>query len=581
MADKPYPIRGLGDWWNELRQYINDRPTRSQIPGEIAAEADSPNGVVPRRGGKTKTDGQNIKNLRRPTLVVDKMWPSERHDHQIVWVDEVAKTAYAIGQDNALRKSTWFYNTDEAQHFATPTIRAATTHRWCDYGVFLKTPAGTLLWEENEKATGLTTLRRSTDDGYSSSVVWTSRSPEIRFLGPQSLVRDDKTGYLYIVEYTSSTAPTTAVLWRSTDDGATWTQWVSKPRHDSNPGTIRHWHSARYDSVSERVYFLAGDGNADAGIYRTNAAGTGVEEVVTNSDLVGTLDLPAAARCVDIMFFPTHIAWATDGSGAQDYVLRMARTEIGKASPVVEKVAAVDTTGWWAQRASADGSVWVCSTSTENVGPDPDPGLVHLYAVTDNAEHVDEVAAFNMDGSLLGFASISGLGGASGGGDAFWLRAHGYQGFPYQTQSAFTMRARLGFGVTQISKPGTRGATYTRQSRDSGLVSLNPGETKAFAYTRAPQRTTSLYFFDYGAKVMAPGGVSYAADAKVEIWNASTDTKLFEWSGQSWRYDGGADTAEYYGPFATTAADQIEFRITNSSASAINASAFVEFGWGF
>ncbi len=35
MADKPYPIRGLGDWWNELRQYVNDRPTESKIVDEI------------------------------------------------------------------------------------------------------------------------------------------------------------------------------------------------------------------------------------------------------------------------------------------------------------------------------------------------------------------------------------------------------------------------------------------------------------------------------------------------------------------------------------------------------------------
>ena len=35
MANAPYPIRGLGDWWNELRQYINDRPTESKIVDEI------------------------------------------------------------------------------------------------------------------------------------------------------------------------------------------------------------------------------------------------------------------------------------------------------------------------------------------------------------------------------------------------------------------------------------------------------------------------------------------------------------------------------------------------------------------
>ena len=561
--------------------------------GQMAAVASIPtsefSGVLnaaigdyaPERGGATKTDGQNVARFRRPVFTVDKQWPSARHDHQIVWVDETAKIAYAIGQDNALRKSTWNYATDEAQAFGLPTSKAASTHRWCDSGLFLRIPTtGELLWEEVEKSTGLTTLRRSTDDGHTSTVVWTAPSPVVRFLGPQSLVRDEKTGHLYIVEYTSSDAPAVVSIHRSTDRGATWSAWVTMDRHDSNPGTIRHWHSARYDSVSERVYFLAGDGNADAGIYRTNNAGTGVEAVVTNSDLESMLDLPAGARCVDIMFFPTHIVWATDGSGAQDYVLRMARSEIGKVSPNVEKVAAVDSTGWWAQRASSDGSVWVCSTSTEQAGPEPDKGLVHLYAVTENGLHVDEVAAWVMDGDILGHASVSGLGGGSGGGDAFWLRAHGYQTFPYQTQSAFALRARLGAGVVQVQKPPTRSPVYLEQTRDSGAVSLAPSATMTFGFTRALRRAKALYVRDFGAKVLT-GEPNFYTNAKLEVWNASTSTKLFEWAGQSWRYDGGTDTDEHYGPFACAEADQIEFRLTNTHTAAITASAYIVFGWGF
>ena len=35
MANAPYPIRGLGDWWNELRLYINDRPTETKIVEDL------------------------------------------------------------------------------------------------------------------------------------------------------------------------------------------------------------------------------------------------------------------------------------------------------------------------------------------------------------------------------------------------------------------------------------------------------------------------------------------------------------------------------------------------------------------
>ena len=35
MTNAPYPIRGLGDWWNELRLYINDRPTDTKIVEDL------------------------------------------------------------------------------------------------------------------------------------------------------------------------------------------------------------------------------------------------------------------------------------------------------------------------------------------------------------------------------------------------------------------------------------------------------------------------------------------------------------------------------------------------------------------
>jgi hypothetical protein len=76
----------------------------------------------------------------------------------------------------------------------------------------------------------------------------------------------------------TGTTLTIANINRSTDDGATWAAWKSAPRDDIGSG-IRHWHSARYDSVSQRVYFMAGDTGSSAGIYRVNAGGTDIESL--------------------------------------------------------------------------------------------------------------------------------------------------------------------------------------------------------------------------------------------------------------------------------------------------------------
>lgn len=89
----------------------------------------------------------------------------------------------------------------------------------------------------------------------------------------------------------AATVPTWSIL-RSTDDGVTWKAFKTFNRDaTANPTTaIRHGHSVMYDSVSQRVYFLTGDGENAAGIYRQNAAGTDVETVMTNA-------LAVAAGC--------------------------------------------------------------------------------------------------------------------------------------------------------------------------------------------------------------------------------------------------------------------------------------------
>lgn len=532
-----------------------------------------------------KTDGHGVKNLRRPTLSVDKMYPNARHDHQVVWVDETLKIAYAIGQDNRLRKSTWTAQGDEALVFANSKSGAADGFRWCDDGVFLRIPtSGELLMQQVAKTGGQTTLLRSTDDGTTWTTVWTAPAATKVFLGPNSVCLDANTGYLYLVEYTTDATQTTADIWRSTDKGATWAVWRSYPRADAapgTPGTIRHWHGARYDSVSQRVYFLAGDTNDDAGIWRVNAAGTDIEKVITNAQIAAQFpDTPTCARAVDVMFFPNYIGWATDGGGGQPHVHRLARTQIGQPTPTVERIGAIDNTGWFAAQAASDGSVWVCSTSTETgvVGWTPDPGAAHLYAVSNDGAQLDEVAVMSMPGNALGYASLSCLGGGSGQGDSFWLRAHTYQAYPNQTFSAFQMQARIANGVVQLIKPNNeRPAEYVRESQNSGPLTIGAGATVSWGHTRCPKRTTYLNLLNFGAKVLS-GTIN---KAQFEIRNVTTGTTLFTYTSQNWRQSAFGDTEERWSGFSCTYLDEIEFRITNLDTASITAHAFVTFGWTF
>jgi len=569
-------------WGDDTRLALASTATQPGDLGTAAAE-DVGDFATAAQGAKADTavqqagskgGGQNVHNLRRPTLVVDKMFPSAFHDHQIVHVDEPGKFAYSIGQDRRLRKASWSAAGDEAITFGPRKSSSPDGSSWAADGVFIRSTTGALLMEQRDL--GLTTntvLLRSTaaSDGAAWTTVLTLPANK-RFLGPQSVCQDLTTGYFYAVEYLTGAVETVANVWRSTDDGATWAVFKAMPRSETDvAGKIRHWHSTRYDSVSQRVYFTAGDTSADAGIYRVNAGGTDIEAVLLNSQ-VDTAE--PGARAVDLMFFPTHIVWAVDGG--DPHVRRMARNQIGTPSPTTERGVTINSTGWWTQKAAADGTLWVFSTSTEPIAEAIDTAS-HLYAVSENGAQVDEVAAVVMDGNVLGYSSLSGLGGGSGGGDSFWLRAHNYQQFPNVTYSAFQLRAKVVWGATQIIKPANRAKEYVREGRNT-LQALTASQTLTFGHTRAPFRACRLQILNMGSKILTGGGA-----VKLQVWNVTSSTELMGFAGgQSWRTDSTTDTQEVYDSILCGAGDQIEFRLVETSGSGTpTVTSFIEFGWTF
>lgn len=542
-------------------------PIAAALSNTIGAEVEA---AVPASVG----DGRQVKNLRRPTLVIDKMFPSTFHDHQIMWIDEVGKKAYSIGQDRRFRRSTWAAPNDAAMTFGARISSSPDGSSWAADGIFLRTAANALIMEQRDLGTTTNTVLVRSASG-SDGGVWSTvltLAGGARFLGPQSVCQDANTGYLYAVEYMTGAGLTVANIHRSTDDGVTWTAWKAMPRSETDvAGKIRHWHSCRYDSVSQRVYFMAGDTSADAGIYRVNAGGTDIEPVILNSQIAST---KPGARAVDIAFFPTHLVWPVDGE--DPHVRRMARTQIGAGSPVTERIADLNSTGWWTQKAADDGSVWVCSTATESIGTENDLAS-HLYAISDNGAQVDEIGAVVMDGNTLGYASLSGLGGGNGGGDSFWLRAHNFQTFPNTTYSAFQMRAKVVWGAAPIIKPPQRPKEIIRESRN-GQATLPISGSVTFAHSRAPFRAMRLQILNLGVKRTAGTGT-----VAVQIYNVTTSAALVTYTGgQSWRTDSLTDTTEVYDSILVTTGAQIEFRLVETGGVATaDALGFVEFGWTF
>ena len=529
-------------------------------------------------GGATKADGQNIRNLKRPTLVVDSMFPNARHDHEIVWVDETIGRAYSIGQDKTLRLATWNPALGSRDIGAFPTGQrsfASATQTWAFHGLFFRTASGALLMEQQDA--GVTTIQRSTpaSDGLAWSTVMTCPDDVIP-LGPTAIAQDAVTGYLYFVEYSAGSTLTEIRIMRSTDDGVTWTAWKAMPK-GAGAGTIRHWHGARYDTVSQRVYFTAGEGHAVAGIYRVNAAGTDIEPVVLNGQ-VSIPGIVSPVRAIDVMFFPDYIAWGMDGNdGGQNYILRMARDQIGQPAPVVEVVAKIDNTSWFAQKARADGSIWLCSASSEiGGGPDSDPGVAHLYAVSDNGATVDEVAAVSMEG-LYGAGSLSCLAGPSGG-DTFWLRAHAYQQFPFRKSSAFQLRGRIAFGASPLIKPtNNRHPVYKPESRN-WAGTLAAGQTLTFGHSKVPVGTRTLYILNMGVRV----NTGTPSTVKLQVWNLSTGTLVHELGAAyaDWRTDSIGDTSDYTHKYTIAANNIIEFRLVETGGGTPTVTGFIEFGYG-
>lgn len=514
--------------------------------------------------------GALIKPIRVPTLHVEKEWPNNRSEYKILWAQ--GDTVYAEGADQTLRKST-----DGGRTWTAKTFNFALSNY---RGVFLKLASGALIQARN-----MTPIQfyRSTDDG----ATWTAGS-QCRanglFLTAQSWAQDPVTGYVYAVEYhTSDTIFADVRVYRSTDDGVTFSVWYTFPGPTStDPKKVRHGHSVQWDAVSQRIYVQMGDADNAAGLYRVTADGSTLEAVVTREMLVAGGLVSATtnfARSIGLMWFPDYIAWGVDEPDG--YIVRMKRTEIGKAAPVIELMYGLTSGGWGSVKASADGSTWLSFGSAEQAGGIALDRNMHIYAVTDQGATVFEVGSIPAAGQ--DFAAPAAVGQAEIHSDVLWF---GTRGMDVGVIDRY-YKAQYGLGVHQIgSTNSARPLYYGTPDTISGRGTVTTYTSAAahggytVGYTRAPLTARRLYVIN--------GGVhSISGTCRIRVYRKDlpdTDANRIVFNSTAKTARGGIgrlEASEYLTSVQVPGDTDIEIRIEdNTGAGPGEATGYVTLAWG-
>lgn len=550
--------------------------TRSALSASIDARAVAK--VASPRGG------QRAKLERKPTLTVDQVFPNALVPDFTLLLAESSTVLWAVGTDTTLRKSTNGGATWAKTYYPGGLGTLGNS------GLFFKTSAGSYLTTYHPFDLSAPKIMRSTDGVTWADVV--AAQANVDYLGPTSICQDPVTGYLYLTEYVTATAATQATwkISRSTDDGATWTTFHTFQRDaTANPTTaVRHGHGIQWDPVGQRIWFLCGDGEQAAGLYRVNAAGTGVEVVVTNS----TLDNAAGqyAGAVGLMFFPNYVAWGVD-QVSNSGLLRMARDQIGLASPAVTKVCDLQSTAFYTVCTKADYTEWLMVVSNENGAGGRLDSALHIYKVADDAATCDEALALPVsDGASLQWAFP--VGGKVLNDGAVWLQTTESSPVVPGTgaRTGYAIRVRQSWGAGgQLMRPDSalRKPFFEPVTVSSGNENLTASQAKAIGSTEAPPRATRLYILEVTAEKYSGDGAIYAEvydQTGIAVLKMEDGVTNMQWQHRSRK----AALQEASSPWIARSAvlspgRQLRFRILNGlgGTTVAEGAVTITYAWGF
>ena len=118
-------------------------------------------------------------------------------------------------------------------------------------------------------------------------------------------------GALYFAEYVTESGPHPTGVWRSDDDGSSWTlAW------EFEPDAVRHIHLAQVDPRDGALWIGTGDRDEHCYIGASHDGGTTFEWVGHGQQIHRTCAVVCFAECV---------LWATDADFEQNYVVRWQR----------------------------------------------------------------------------------------------------------------------------------------------------------------------------------------------------------------------------------------------------------------
>ena len=408
---------------------------------------------------------------RSPNLAITKSWPDATASIQVVFTE--GETVWGVGRDRSLYKST------SAGHWEH---KAYLSSGVAPRGGMVRCADNSLLHFDMAYR-----IRRSTNEGSSWTIVHERRTPGLEPLSTQSIVVQPKTGHIFYAEYTNGVGSEwpDVVVWRSTDHGATWSEFYTFQRPSTgHPEAIVHVHSLQVDPYTDEIYIMCGDGTPKTGIWKIQ--GETCVPVLTNDMFDASwFDAP---RCISLMFFPDYVAWGSD-STTNPYIFRIPRSAFGNDPSKLERGPRLSSTAWGAARASEDGSRWALFTSDEAYPAYSADRMAHIYAVEDQGATVYEVGAIPAR-ARSGVTTLQPMAQPEKYGLEF--------AFNMRTGSAtdyVAWRARIGYGGQTIPWP-TQPKKLLTQSQSSGVLELDGGQTKVFGGTRVPVYAKTLAVHD-------------------------------------------------------------------------------------
>ena len=525
-------------------------------------------------------DTSRVRQERRPLLLINQISPNASHRQKIVWVS--GAEIWAIGQDFSLRKSL-----DGGITWSLPVSNSTPAATWAKLGLFIKTAAGSLITTSHPGDLSAPSIIRSSDGGATWATVIAAQT-DVDYLGVTSVCQDPVSGDLYAAEYVTVSVATKATvrIQRSTDDGVTWAPFHTFQRDAAAYPTsaVRHVHSVQWDTVSSRIYFLTGDAEAAAGIYRVNSAGTDVEKVVLNSETTGG----NLATAVGMMFFPNYLAWGMDQT-SDGSLVRMPRTDIGAATTAsVVAVGRVQSTSWYTCRVASDGTEWLMAVSNE-VSVGRVDAAAHVYRVADDGATMDEVLTLpTPNDTAFSHAYPIGSPLQSNAEGVVWLGTN--IALP-TTGTGSLMRGQqfqaiLGWGAVAVQQVANVAPPFfTAVTQSSGNVNLAPNERRFFGVTEAPVGATRLYILEVNREQLSGAGLFY-----VEVWDQNgaailkmdDGATLMQWWNRSIQAAENAAAAPYMFRSAMMfPGQQVRFQVREFLADAAEGVASITYAWGF